>query len=86
MKLSLALCLSLCGMFLAGCSTPTPVIVQNEVPPSLLIPTPFPARPNVNTGNDTLDFKNASEYVIKLEASNEQNIAKINAIHKLINP
>lgn len=64
MKKLSALCLILCVIVTSACSgieKPAPV-VTNRVPLSLLSCKDEPEEPNVNTGDDTEDFKNASAY------------------------
>lgn len=66
-KLSV-LCLLSCVMLFGACSTSdVPDVVENQVPVSLLqIEQPL-QRPDVDTGDDTLDFKNATSYLLLLE-------------------
>lgn len=85
MKKLTVLCLTLCVMCLTGCSlNDEPVVITNEIPASLLEPVAAPVRPNVNTGDDTQDFKNGTRYVAELESVNSQNTDKILAIKSLV--
>lgn len=84
MKLLRVLCLSLCVMLLTACSDKPPIVITNEVPPSLLVAVPAPERPNVNTGNNKRDFQNGTSYIRKLEDALKKNIAKIEGIADLI--
>lgn len=54
-------------MLFAACSTNEPIVVTNEIPLSLLQIEPTVPRPDVDTGDDTLDAKNATAYLYALE-------------------
>lgn len=54
-------------MLFGACSTTEPTVVTNEIPSSLLQREPTIERPDVDTGDDTLDFKNAVAYLYQLE-------------------
>lgn len=73
-------------MLLGACADKPVKIVTNEVPMSLTEPTKEPPAPNVDTGDDTRDFKNATAYVEKLKAALRSNIDKLNSIRKLLTP
>lgn len=83
MKKRTVICLLLCVTLLAACATRDLFVVENEVPKSLLRLEPAIPRPNVNTGNNTRDYKNGVLYLYSLEdriALYENRILCIEAI------
>ena len=78
------LCLLLCVTLLAACSHDIEV-VANEIPASLLEAEPEPSPPNVKTGDDTQDYKNATAYLEQLRFAFRENFNKLTGIKELIN-
>ena len=85
MRKLIALCLLLCVMPLVACETVPIEVITNEVPASLLEPEPEPAPPNVNTGDDTTDYKNATAYLEELKFAFRENYNKLLGIKELVN-
>lgn len=83
-KLSV-LCLPLCVMLLVACNGVPIEVLTNEVPASLLEAEPEPAPPNVNTGDDTQDYKNATAYLEELKFAFRENVNKLLGIKELVN-
>ena len=84
MKLLNVLCLLSCVTLLQACAKTEPVIVTNEIPISLLVIEPVIARPDVYTGDDTLDAKNGTAYVYELEDRIELYEDRITCINSIV--
>lgn len=82
-KLS-ALCLTSCVMLFGACSTTETTVTANQVPESLLRIEEPVQRPDVDTGDDTLDAKNATAYVYALEDRIELYEDRIRCVDSIV--
>lgn len=61
-----------------------PTVVTNEIPSSLLQLEPEIPRPDVDTGDDTLDAKNATAYLYQLEDRLELYEDRLGCINSIV--
>ena len=68
---------------LSACSKAVP-IVTNNVPDYLRECKAEPVKPNVNTGNNTRDFKNATNYVYELRDAGADCRNKLSSVTAIL--